>query len=100
MHRPTARARGYDTKWDRERAAYLASHRVCTRCGGKATVVHHRTPHRGDRHLFWDRKNWEPVCQPCHDGPCQEAERHGYHSTLGEDGLPTDPAHPFNQERA
>jgi 5-methylcytosine-specific restriction endonuclease McrA len=97
MPRPGARARGYDGKWDRERKAYLAIHRTCTRCGAPATIVNHKTPHRGDRSLFWRRSNWEAVCQPCHDGPIQQQERHGYHSGVGADGLPTDPAHPFNR---
>lgn len=97
MARPTARARGYDTKWDRERKAFLALHRTCTRCGSPATVVHHRTPHKGDRHLFWSRSNWEPVCAPCHDGPIQQAERNGYHALADGNGMPTDPRHPWNQ---
>jgi 5-methylcytosine-specific restriction endonuclease McrA len=44
-------------------------------CGAPATIVHHKTPHRGDRKLFWDRKNWSPVCKPCHDGPLQSMEK-------------------------
>jgi 5-methylcytosine-specific restriction endonuclease McrA len=61
--RPSARERGYDTKWDRERRAYLA------------TIVDHVIPHRGDRKLFWSRSNWQPLCKPCHDGPKQRLER-------------------------
>ncbi|WP_338036289.1 HNH endonuclease signature motif containing protein [Nitratireductor alexandrii] len=45
------------------------------RCGRPATVVHHVKPHRGDKRLFWDRSNWMPACQPCHDGPLQAQER-------------------------
>ena len=26
-----------------------------------ATAVNHRTAHRGDTKLFWDRKNWAPA---------------------------------------
>jgi 5-methylcytosine-specific restriction endonuclease McrA len=73
--RPTARERGYDSKWDKERAAYLKAHPRCVMCGAPATIVHHKTPHRGDRKLFWDRKNWSPVCKPCHDGPLQSMEK-------------------------
>ena len=32
-----------------------------------ATVVDHIVPHRGDRKLFWDEKNWQPLCKRCHD---------------------------------
>ena len=73
--RPSARERGYDTKCDRERGAFLAAHPNCVRCGGKATVVNHKTPHRGDKRLFWRRSNWEPVCAHCHNGPIQSEER-------------------------
>lgn len=74
--RPSARERGYDTKWQRERAAYLKLHPVCAECGTQAaTIVHHKIPHRGDQKLFWSRSNWMPVCQPCHDGPIQSRER-------------------------
>ena len=32
-----------------------------------ATVVDHVIPHRGDRKLFWDEQNWQPLCKECHD---------------------------------
>lgn len=73
--RPTARQRGYDSKWDQARKAFIAKHPDCSRCGAPATVVHHSTPHRGDKSLFWDRSNWVPACQPCHDGPMQSQEK-------------------------
>jgi 5-methylcytosine-specific restriction protein A len=75
--RPTAAARGYDSKWAAARKGFLLKHPVCCRpsCGQPATIVHHSTPHRGDMKLFWDRSLWLPVCQPCHDGPLQSIER-------------------------
>ncbi|MCE7031019.1 HNH endonuclease signature motif containing protein [Jiella avicenniae] len=76
--RPSARERGYDTKWDKERAAHLKAHPTCTRCGAPATVINHRIPHKRDFSkggLFWSRSNWEPVCAPCHNGPIQSEER-------------------------
>ena len=27
----------------------------------------HIRPHRGDPVLFWDEKNWQSLCKPCHD---------------------------------
>lgn len=42
--RPSARQRGYDSKWQRTRAAYLRSHPVCEDpegCIERATDVHH-----------------------------------------------------------
>lgn len=31
-----------------------------------ATVVDHKRPHRGDLQLFWDRNNWQGLCEDCH----------------------------------
>jgi 5-methylcytosine-specific restriction protein A len=33
----------------------------------EATIIDHIIPHRGDKRLFWDRTNWQPICQACHD---------------------------------
>jgi 5-methylcytosine-specific restriction protein A len=74
-HRPSARDRGYDAEWDKARAAYLNNHPLCRRCGNPATTVDHVVPHRGDRKLFQDRTNWQPLCQRCHNGHKQRAER-------------------------
>ena len=27
----------------------------------------HEALHRGDPVLFWDEKNWQSLCKPCHD---------------------------------
>ena len=67
-----AAARGYDSKWRAARARYLQKHPLCVRCLqaeklSPATVVDHITPHRGDKKLFWDEKNWQALCKPCHD---------------------------------
>ena len=73
--RPSARERGYDSKWDRERKAYLAAHPVCVRCGEPSRIVDHITPHKGDLKLFWRRSNWQPLCVPCHSRTKQREER-------------------------
>lgn len=70
--RGSAAQRGYGHAWRKARAGYLAAHPLCVECegGGRltpATVVDHRAPHRGDRALFWDRNNWQPLCARCHD---------------------------------
>ncbi len=72
--RGNATARGYDRQWRNARAAFLASHPVCecddcTRTGQLllATVVDHRTPHRGDSALFWDEANWQAMSKAHHD---------------------------------
>lgn len=64
--------RGYNRQWQKARARYLKAHPLCVQCmkEGKAvtaTVVDHVKPHRGDPVLFWDEKNWQSLCKPCHD---------------------------------
>ena len=67
-----AYGRGYDAKWRKVRKLYLQQHPLCSLCQqeGKltpATVIDHILPHRGDTTLFWDKKNWQPLCKNCHD---------------------------------
>ena len=69
--RGSAAERGYDGKWRSARARFLRKYPLCVKCreNGKltpATVVDHIVPHRGDPVLFWDEKNWQPLCKDCH----------------------------------
>lgn len=73
--RPSSSQRGYSGTWDRARAEFLSKHRRCIRCGGTANTVDHIIPHKGDQRLFWERKNWQPLCTPCHSGAKQSEER-------------------------
>ena len=70
--RATASERGYGSKWQRRRRAYLRVHPLCAECqrAGRitvATVVDHINPHRGDERLMWDEANWQALCKRCHD---------------------------------
>lgn len=70
--RGTAHARGYGARWQRARLLFLDDHPLCKRCEDKglvvpANVVDHIQPHKGDGVLFWDQRNWQPLCKPCHD---------------------------------
>lgn len=70
--RPSARERGYDSRWEKARLGYLRNHPLCVECGKTdrtepATVVDHIRPHRGDRGLFWDSRNWQSLCKRHHD---------------------------------
>ncbi len=72
--RKSSGKRGYGSKWQRARARFLArpENIFCVECKkeGKlvrATVVDHIVPHRGDDKLFWDEKNWQPLCKKHHD---------------------------------
>lgn len=71
-HRGSARQRGYDSKWERYRRAYLARHPLCGHCQAEgrltpATVIDHITDHRGDKSLFWLHSNHQPLCKRHHD---------------------------------
>lgn len=70
--RGTANARGYGRQWRARRLAFLKRHPLCIYCKADgiiepATVVDHRTPHRGNPLLFWDEANWDPLCKRHHD---------------------------------
>lgn len=64
---------GYDSRWARARAAWLAEHPLCVMCLAEgvtraATVVDHIKPHKGDQRLFWDAEhNWQSLCKRHHD---------------------------------
>ena len=65
-------ARGYNAEWRKARSKFLKQHPLCVHCQAEgritpATVVDHVLPHRGDRRLFWDRTNWQPLCKDHHD---------------------------------
>jgi 5-methylcytosine-specific restriction protein A len=62
----------YNRQWRNARAAFLTANPQCVECERRnilkpAEVVDHIIPHRGDTRLFWDRKNWQPLCKRCHD---------------------------------
>jgi 5-methylcytosine-specific restriction endonuclease McrA len=75
QQRPSARARGYDTKWDKERKAFLELHPRCAKCSAPATVVDHIIAHGGDQKLFWSRSNWQPLCTTHHNRSKQAQEK-------------------------
>ncbi|WP_225792271.1 HNH endonuclease [Oligella urethralis] len=68
----TAAQRGYGYRWQKARAKYLDEHPLCKYCerDGRitaATVVDHIEPHKGNKEFFWNKKNWQSLCKPCHD---------------------------------
>ena len=70
--RGSAAARGYGARWRKARALYLSRHPLCAEClrlgrTVAASVVDHIRPHKGSRTLFWDERNWQALCKPCHD---------------------------------
>jgi 5-methylcytosine-specific restriction enzyme A len=65
--RPSAAKRGYGAKWQQARAGFLVHHPRCVLCLRAATRVDHIEPHRGDMAKFWDKSNWQPLCEHCHN---------------------------------
>ncbi|HKD60534.1 MAG TPA: HNH endonuclease signature motif containing protein [Terracidiphilus sp.] len=73
QRRGSSAARGYGAAWQKARVGFLAAHPICVdpdrRHIGEirsAVEVDHITPHRGDRVLFWDSRNWQGLCKSCH----------------------------------
>ena len=70
--RGSSAARGYNSRWQQAREAYLAEHPLCRLCQieGRtepAVIVDHIVPHRGNETLFWDVGNWQALCKRHHD---------------------------------
>lgn len=104
----SAEARAYrklyaTPQWQAARKAQLSKQPLCERCQKQgrivaASVVNHRTPHKGDWKLFIDPNNHESVCKPHHDGLIQREERNGG-GEIGNaaDGRPLAADHPWNR---
>ena len=76
----TAHERGYDHQWRKARLVFLAANPLCKMCSDNnvvnvATVVDHIIPHRGDQSLFWDKTNWQPLCQHHHNSEAQRKDK-------------------------
>ncbi len=100
-NRESSSKRGYGSRWQKARAAYLRKHPLCiehSKLGQvvKATVVDHIKAHRGDMVLFWDSSNWQSLCKHCHDSHKQRLEKSGQILGCDVEGLPTDGNHHWN----
>lgn len=83
--RGTRQQRGYDTRWERRRATYLARHPFCQLCPATATVADHWPRSRrdlvaagvpdpdADQHL-------RPLCAPCHSRQTAQHQPGGWHA--------------------
>ena len=90
-------------RWQRLRRRVLSEQPFCAmreqreRCRLVATEVDHIKPHRGDRRLFFDRANLQPMCRSCH---AQKTAREvlGKGQGWDEHGMPLDPHHHWNRK--
>jgi len=92
----------YTYKWQQASKGFLKKHPWCAfhlrrRIYITAVVVDHKTPHRNDMTLFWDRGNWQGLCKHCHDSVKQRLEKSGTITGSDESGLPIDPSHHWHQ---
>jgi 5-methylcytosine-specific restriction endonuclease McrA len=70
-HRPTARQRGYDRRWEKASKLFLGDNPLCVECQKQGVVkaadcVDHIVPHKGDYERFWNDENWQALCVSCH----------------------------------
>lgn len=116
--RLSAAQRGYDSKWKRARAQFLADHPLCIWCSAQgrvvpAVVVDHIKRHglaaakeAGDavaiaaaQKLFWDKSNWQALCGHCHDSHKQRLEKGGGVVGCDARGVPIDANHHWHSPR-
>ena|SRR5437016_5588404 len=78
---PSARAAGYDARWDRYSRGFLRGNPFCcdpfARHRGqivRATVTGHKLAHKGNETLLWDRDNHYPLCSGCNSYQCAKYE--------------------------
>jgi 5-methylcytosine-specific restriction enzyme A len=98
--RASAAQRGYGEKWRLARLTFLRHNPWCRlhRARGErvpATVVDHIKPHRGDRRLFWDKENWQGLCEHCHNSTKRAMELQG--AACDASGYPADARHHWNR---
>jgi len=90
----------YDLACWRKRAAYqLQVEPMCRSCATRgeisvATIADHVVPHEGNWNMFRLGK-LQSLCKPCHDGGKRFEEIRGFSDSIGRDGSPLDPRHPF-----
>lgn len=92
----------YGGKWQKARRDFLFANPLCVMCRDEgvvrsATVVDHKIPHKQDLKLFWDRKNWQPLCKPHHDRDKQRLEKSGVVIGCSSAGIPLDANHHWNR---
>jgi 5-methylcytosine-specific restriction protein A len=67
----------YDSQAWRKASREFLRGKVCARCREQgrtrlATITDHIVPHQGNTVLFWDCKNWRPLCVGCNNAVRQE----------------------------
>jgi len=77
--RANSSARGYDHRWEKFRASFLARNPLCEYCLARgrvepATICDHDLPHEHDADLFWNN-TFTALCATDHNSTKQRMER-------------------------
>jgi 5-methylcytosine-specific restriction enzyme A len=88
--------------WRRRAHHQLQIKPLCALCDEQgsvtlATIADHHPRHGGDYNAFRVGP-LRSLCRDCHQG-VWAVDKRGYSLAVGDDGMPTDPAHPFNRHR-
>lgn len=81
--RPSASARGYDSKWRETRASYLRSHPICedkAGCIARATDVHHLDGQGPKGERGHDFTNLQALCHAHHSQITSHEQRGGWNA--------------------
>jgi 5-methylcytosine-specific restriction endonuclease McrA len=89
-------------EWKRLRRSQLQAKPFCAFCQDldvrtPATVVDHKTPHKGDKALFFNALNLQSLCKTCHDSAKQRYEKSGSLKGGNQAGMPFDAQHHWNK---
>jgi 5-methylcytosine-specific restriction protein A len=84
--------------WHRRARRQLQHEPLCAMCLSEGRIVaariaDHVEPHHNDSIEFWNGK-LQSLCAHCHESRKKRLQHRGYDSTIGLDGMPTDPWHP------
>ena len=94
---PKARSWYQTAEWRHLRKVILKDRPLCVRCKLTiATVVDHKTPHKGNVELFFDINNLQPCCKSCHDSWKARQENGRVDTACDDAGYPLDKNHPWN----
>lgn len=83
QRRPSARQRGYDSRWERTRAEHLRLEPNCRMCGKPASPVDHIDGLGPNGPRGHDHDNLQSLCTPCHSVKTNRSDGGGWGTTAG-----------------
>jgi 5-methylcytosine-specific restriction protein A len=86
-HDTRHRKKQYNQRWRQESKLFLLHNPLCADPFGLhaaagvrvvAREVDHKTPWKGNTRLFWERSNWQSLCESCHSKKTAKFDRLEY----------------------